>query len=200
MGEQSNQEINSRLPENAIHPLFIERWSPRAFSEEILSDEVLLSVLEAARWAPSASNIQPWRFIVARTAEERALFFPFIADGNRTWCEKAPALVLLLSHTLASNGQLNATHAFDAGAAWGYLALEATNQGLRAHAMAGFDAKLARIALKVPEEYALHVVIALGYQGDKSQLSESLQQREAPNTRKPLAESLYHGTFDQSLE
>lgn len=195
MSENQKNEIQTRLPDYDIHPLFIERWSPRSFSNETLSNETLLGILEAGRWAPSASNLQPWRFIVARTAEEKAKFYPFIAEGNREWCEKASVLLLLLSYTQTPNGQLNSTHAFDAGTCWGYLALEATNHGCISHAMAGFDSTMARQVLQIPSEYSVHIVIALGYQGEKTQLSEKLQQRETPNTRRPLHESIYAGEF-----
>ncbi len=190
---------NTRTPDYEIHPLFLERWSPRAFSQEDVAEEVWLSILEAARWAPSSSNLQPWRFLIARTPEDRAKFHAFIAPSNREWCDQAPLLVLLLSYTLSPNGQPSGSHAMDTGTAWGYMALEATNQGLITHAMAGFNQQQARVDLHIPDDYAIHAVIAVGYQGDKATLSEKFQERELPSSRRPITESLYEGDFGQAF-
>jgi nitroreductase len=192
-----NQEFNPRIPDAEIHPIFLERWSPRSFTDQPVSEEVLLSILEAARWAPSSSNLQPWRYIIARTSKDRESFYSFIMPGNLEWCKKAPILILLLSHTLQANGDLNRAHGFDTGTAWGFMAIEAVNQGLITHAMGGFHADQARTILHIPDEYALHAVIALGYQGEKSALPEHLQIREIPNARRPITESLYEGLFGQ---
>jgi nitroreductase len=200
MTEPIPTEENTRLPDHPVHPLFIDRWSARSFSDEQVSDETLFSVLEAARWAPSGNNLQPWRFIVARSSAEKQAFHAFIAPQNRVWCEKAPVLIALISETVTATGQAIGSHAFDAGTAWGYLALEATHQGLITHAMGGFDRELARTALSIPAEYAIHVIIALGYRGDKSQLPEALQQRETPNARRFLVDSVYASSFGQTLE
>lgn len=186
---------NPRQADYPINPLFIERWSPRSYLDKAISDETLYTILEAARWAPSASNEQPWRFIVARTQEEKERFYPFIAEGNLLWCKKAPVLMMLLSHKVTSRETENRSHSFDAGTAWGYLALEAARQGLSAHAMAGFDPEKARAALHVPDEYDLQVVISLGYRGDRSALSEPLQARETPSLRRPLSASIFTGIF-----
>ncbi|MCD1257463.1 nitroreductase family protein [Paenibacillus athensensis] len=187
----------ARQPEHEIHPQFLTRWSPRSFSDQEVTEETLLSLFEAARWAPSGSNLQPWRFIVARTAEERASFHSFIVPANREWCEKAPVLTLLISHKLGHNDALNPAHAFDAGTAWGYLALEAANQGLITHAMGGFERQQAREALQIPDDYELHAVIAIGYRGPKEALAEKFQARELPSGRRQLSESLFAGRFGQ---
>ena len=200
MTEANSSETNPRLPDYPVNPLFIERWSARSYSEEQVSDETLLSILEAARWAPSSNNLQPWRFVVARTTAEKQNFHSFIAPQNRVWCEKAPVLIALLSESVTATGQANGSHAFDAGTAWGYMALEATHQGLITHAMGGFDRELARTALSVPTEYAINAIIALGYRGEKSQLPEALQQRETPNTRRSLADSLYAGSYSHTFK
>lgn len=180
-----------------IDPVFLNRWSPRSYKTDAVPDEVLFSLFEAARWAPSGSNEQPWRFIFARTQEDRERFYPFIADGNRAWCEKAPVLVLVLSKTISSRETHLRSHAFDAGAAWGYLALEATRQGLVTHAMGGFDPEKAREVLSIPAEYDLHAVIAVGYQGEKEVLSEAFQEREKPSSRRPLEETVFEGVFQE---
>ncbi len=148
----------------------------------------LLSLFEAARWAPSGSNNQPWRFIVARTPEQLAKFHDFIVPVNRVWCEKAPVLTLVISHTKTPKGTDNPSHAFDAGTAWGYLALEANNQGLITHAMGGFEREKAREALHIPAEYELHAVVAIGYRGPVEALPENLQEREVPSGRREIKE------------
>ncbi|TXK85393.1 nitroreductase family protein [Paenibacillus sp. N3.4] len=189
----------SRQPDYEINPQFLTRWSPRSFSEQEVTEDVLFSLFEAARWAPSGSNLQPWRFIVARTSEQRAKFYDFIAPMNREWCEKAPVLALIISHTKTANGGNNPTHGFDAGAAWGYLALEAANQGLITHAMGGFDREQARKDLHVPEDYDVHAVIAIGYQGPLDALAEKFQSREIPSDRRAISESLFSGEFGKEL-
>lgn len=190
---------NFREPSYQIDPVFINRWSPRSFLEKDVSDDVLLSIFEAARWAPSANNIQPWRFIIARTKEDRELFHSFILPGNLVWCKKAPAFALLLSEKATEKGP-NRFHDFDTGTASGYLQLEATNKGLVTHVMGGFDRDIAREALQIPEDYELHCVIAIGYQGEKDDLPENLQERENPNSRRPLADSIFEGKFNQPLD
>ncbi|TRZ37901.1 nitroreductase family protein [Niallia circulans] len=173
---------------------FINRWSPRSFLEKAIPEDVLLSIFEAARWAPSASNVQPWRFIIARTQADLEKFHSFIVPGNLLWAKHAPALAVILSETSTERGP-NAWHAFDAGTAWSHLALEAHNQGLVTHAMGGFDNVLARQVLNIPEQYELHAVVAIGYQGEKESLPDNLQEREKPSSRRALRESLFEGSF-----
>jgi Nitroreductase len=180
----------SRQPDHPVHPLILNRWSPRSYSDRPVTDEVLLTVLEAARWAPSASNAQPWRFYVARTEAEHEIFRTFIRPTNRLWTDKAPVLLLLASEKLKENGDPNGAHAFDSGAAWGLLALQANLLGLSTRAVGGFDAGKAREVLGTPEHIALHAVIALGYQGDLDTLEASFHEREIPNSRRPLQDSL----------
>ncbi|WP_163539789.1 nitroreductase family protein [Gracilibacillus sp. YIM 98692] len=179
-----------RQAEYDIDDLFLERWSPRAFSEKEVDEKTLMSIFEAARWAPSGSNKQPWRFIIARNKEDREKFHQFIMDGNRAWCEKAPALALVIS-----DSEANGSHAFDAGAAWGFLSLQARQKGLITHAMGGFYKDKAREILDIPEQYAIHAVIAIGYQDDVSVLEEKLQEREKPSDRRSLKETIMEGTF-----
>ncbi|MGG3284210.1 nitroreductase family protein [Paenibacillus solani] len=185
----------ARRPDYPVHAHFVNRWSSRAFDQRTVEDDVLYTVLEAARWAPSSSNGQPWRFIVARTDEERARFATFIRPGNRVWSDHAPVLVLLISYTLNANGEHSRSHAFDAGTAWGTIASQAALLGLNTRAIGGFDHDLARETLRIPEEYDLHAVIALGYRGNISALPESLQEREVPTDRRSLNELVYEGVF-----
>ncbi|WP_019006612.1 nitroreductase family protein [Cohnella laeviribosi] len=188
-----------RQAAHPIDPIYLNRWSPRSFLEKEVPESTLLTVLEAARWAPSAFNLQPWRFIVAKTKEERERFFPFIGEFNRTWCEKAPVLILIVSKTTWEQGQIG-SHAFDTGAAWAFLALEATRQGLATHPMTGIDFAKAREIVGLPEDYAVQALVALGYQGPKENLPEALQQREQPSPRNPIEDSIYQGAFGQPFQ
>lgn len=180
----------TRHADYPIHDLFLNRWSPRAFSTKKVSEDTLHSVLEAARFAPSASNMQPWRFMIAQTDEELATYADFIMPGNRVWADSVPVLILLIAEKHRPNGDVNPYHAFDTGAAWQNLALQAYHLGLSTHAMGGVDKAKARETLQIPEKYEVLALIALGYQGDKNDLPEQLQEREFPNDRRPLSESI----------
>jgi len=191
----SEQVKQFRQPTYNIEPCIINRWSPRSFSKDSIPEDTLLSIFEAARWAPSANNLQPWKFIFARTKEDLEKFYTFINPGNLEWCKNAPVLTLLLSKITRDDGSTNRTHSFDSGSAWGFLSLEAKNKGLATHAIGGFDRNIARDVLGIPDEYELEIVIAIGYQGEKEALPEHLQLREQPNTRKNLDEIIVEGTF-----
>lgn len=188
-----------RQPTYEIDPVFVNRWSPRSFSEKEVPEEVLLSLFEAARWAPSAFNLQPWRFIIARSQEAREQFHSFIGEFNLTWCKKAPAFTLIISKVTSEHGD-NRSHAFDTGAAWGSLSLEAVHKGLITHPMTGIDFDKAREVLQIPDDYAINALVAIGYQGEKDALPEALQQREQPSPRRPLEESIFEGSFGQPLK
>ncbi|MBP1932079.1 nitroreductase family protein [Ammoniphilus resinae] len=190
---------NSRQADFAIDPVNLRRWSPRSFSEKEVPEDVLLSLFEAARWAPSAFNHQPWRFIIARTKEDREIFHPFISEFNLAWCKKAPVLALIISKTSNENGPIP-SHAFDTGAAWGFLALEAARKGLITHPMTGFDFEKAREILNIPEDYAIDALIAIGYQGEKAALPEALQERENPSQRRPVKELMFEGGFGRVVK
>ncbi|WP_164668187.1 nitroreductase family protein [Virgibacillus doumboii] len=183
-----------------IDPIYIKRWSPRSFLNKEVSDDVLHSLFEAARWAPSAANMQPWRFVVARTEKDREKFLSFINEGNVAWCKKAPVLTAVVSKMDAkTTGGTNPTHAFDTGAAWGYLALEAARKGLAVHAMGGFDKTKAKEVLGIPENYAVHAIVAIGFQGEKEALLEKLQEREKPSDRNEVDTFISEGTFEEKL-
>ncbi|HWL12858.1 MAG TPA: nitroreductase family protein [Ureibacillus sp.] len=178
-----------RQAEHEVDPVFINRWSPRSFLEKEVPEDVLMRVFEAARWAPSAMNLQPWRFIIARTDEDREKFHSFILEGNRRWCDRAPVLAVLVSD------KEDPAHFFDSGAAWGFLSLQAAKEGLVTHAMGGFDKQKAREVLNVPENFDMQVAIAIGYQGEKEALPEDLQSREQPSNRRSLKETIFEGQF-----
>jgi nitroreductase len=192
---------NPRVPDHAIDLQFIERWSPRAFSGESIPEQTLLSFFEAARWAPSAYNSQPWRFLYARRDTPNwERFLGLLNEFNRGWAQQASALVIVVSKTTFTvPGAAEETpalwHTFDTGSAWGYLALQASLSGWHTHGMAGFDQELTRQALKIPADYAVHAAVAIGKLGDKSTLVEYLQARETPSLRRPLAELVVEGEF-----
>lgn len=187
MKEKEIQQF--RQPDHEVDPIFINRWSPRSFLEKEVPEEVLMRVLEAARWAPSANNSQPWRFILARTPEERELFHSFIFERNLEWCKNAPVLAVLISD------KQNRMDAFDSGTAWGFLSLQAIKEGLKTHAIGGFDKEKAREVLNIPEEFNIQVAIAIGYQGEKEALPEDFQARELPSNRRPLVETIFEGKY-----
>jgi nitroreductase len=189
-----NDEVKGhRISVYPINPIFLNRWSPRAYSERKVSDQDLYTVLEAAHWAPSSNNDQPWRFIFAKTDEQLAVFHTFLSEFNLSWASKAPVLIMVASNKYRENGDSNRPHPFDSGTAWGYLALQAKLLGLDTHAMGGFDREKARIALNVPDEFELHAVVTLGYRGDKNTLSDTMQQREIPNQRRSLNDVIFEG-------
>ncbi len=194
--ELSPEVASLRKADYEIDPIFLNRWSPRAFSSEPVDDEILHRVLEAARWAPSSFNEQPWRFIVARSDEDRARFVEFLMPVNQLWAKDAPVLILFISKkTFSHNGTPNGVYEFDAGCAWGYLSLAAQQNGLITHGMAGFDRVGARTALGIPDDFEPLAVIALGTHGDPAQLPADFQAREAPADRRPQGESVLEGKF-----
>jgi nitroreductase len=186
-----------RKPEHSVGPLFINRWSPRAMSGEEMSLDELMSLFEAARWAPSSFNNQPWRFLFARRGTEHwESFADLLVDSNKVWARQAAALIVVLSKTTFDhNGKPARTHSFDAGAAWENLALQGTAMGFVVHGMQGFSYSRAREELQVPDEYEVEAMIAVGRPGEKEELPEELQQREYPSPRKKLKEIVFEGPF-----
>lgn len=166
------------------------RWSPRAFSEEKIAEEEILSLLEAARYAPSCFNEQPWRFLVASKQDELKIMRSLLTKKNQRWASKAPVLILIIAHRyFAYNGRENHWSWFDSGTAWGYLSLEAERRGLIAHGMAGFRRKETREVLKISEDYDIIAVIAIGKMGARDNLDEDFKKEEFPNTRRPIGET-----------
>ena len=183
-----------------IHDLLRRRWSPRAFDERLIEPEKLRSLFEAARWAPSSNNEQPWRFLVA-TKEHKAEYdrlFSFLVEGNQQWAHHAPALLLSVATLLFDDGSPNRHALHDTGMAVENLALQATALGLIAHQMAGFRIEQARADCQIPEGYEPVAMMAVGYPGDPAVLSDRLRAREAQTrVRKPLMEFVYSATWKQ---
>ncbi len=188
-----------RKPEYQIEHIFLDRWSPRALSEEPLEDRELMSLFEAAKWAPSSYNNQPWRFIYARKGTGYwDDFFSLLTEGNKIWARKAAVLAVVASKkTFDYDGRPSITHSFDTGAAWENLALQASKIGVVAHGMQGFDYEKARDVINLPGAYAIEAMIAIGKPGKKEDLPEQLQQEEFPSDRKGLKDIVFEGIFEE---
>lgn len=191
--------MTARHPDHPVDPQFPARWSPRSFAADTMSEAEVLSLLEAARWAPSASNHQPARFAYGLRGDASfATIFDALMGFNTAWAGKAAALIVVASRTTVAKDDTqapNAWHAFDAGAAWMSLALQAQAMGLVAHAMGGFEGEKLAPALELPEGHHIHVVVAVGRKGDIDDLPEKLQAREMPSPRRPVAEVAARGRF-----
>lgn len=186
-----------RKPDHAIEPLFVRRWSPRAMNGQALTETELLTLFEAARWAPSTYNEQEWRFLYGRRDTPHwPLFFGLLMEANQAWCKNAAVLVVVLARKVFTrNGNPNPVHIFDAGSAWENLALQASAMGLVAHGMAGFDFEKARTSLKVPEHFAVAAMFALGRPGNPADLPPELREREVLTDRRPARDSIAEGPY-----
>lgn len=195
----------ARSTDYSIAPQFIERWSPRAFTGEAIDSATLMSFFEAARWSPSSSNSQPWRFVYAHKGGAGwDDLLGLLVPANQVWAGQASALVMLVSHneTVHRDGRREPApwHSFDAGAAWMSLALQVHLSGWAAHAMAGFERERAYPVLGIPSGYTAEAMIAIGRRADPMILSEALRAREAPNARKPLQAIVAEGRFTFDAE
>ncbi|MCB5184389.1 nitroreductase family protein [Methylobacillus gramineus] len=196
--------LSARKADYDIHPLFTGRWSPRSFRNQPIEDAALFSLFEAARWAPSANNSQPWRFIYAKNGSQTwSSLLGLANENNQRWATNASVLIVLVSKTShVRNGDSEPSplrnHSLDAGAAWTNLALQATHAGLITHAIGGFDREKAREVLAIPEGFHIEILIAVGYQGERSALPEDIQLREQPTPRKALAGFYAEGRFNFS--
>jgi nitroreductase len=194
----------SRQADYPIDSMFIERWSPRAFTGEPVPESALRSMFEAARWAPSASNVQPWRFVYALAGTpDFPKLLGLLVESNQAWAKRAGALVVLVSKTDQVSPKDNSlvpnySHSFDTGAAWAFFALEAQRLGWATHAMGGFDKARAVTELRLPDDYRPEAAIAIGRRADKAILPEALQAREMPNSRNPQGDFVFEGGFPVS--
>lgn len=193
--------MTAREASHPIDPLFLERWSPRAFDGSQIPDTDLKTIFEAARWAPSAFNSQPWRFLYAkRGGPDWQRFLGLLIPWNQGWAHSASVLVYILSDRTPMTGkdgtsQPSRTHSFDAGSAWMSLALQATRIGYHAHGMSGIEYKRAYAELGIPERYRVEAACVIGRIGDPAMLDEKLRAREHPSNRKPLDELIFEGGF-----
>lgn len=198
---QMPEQIDPRHTENPVDPLFLQRWSPRAFDGSEMDEKDLMTIFDAARWAPSASNLQPWRFVYARHGDaDWERFLGILFPSNASWAARASVLIFVLSDRFSpekedEEPQVSHTHSFDAGAAWCILALQALKLGYHSHGMVGIDLERARRELNVPDRFRVEAAVAIGKKADKSILPEKLQAREMPNGRRPLEQFIFRGQF-----
>ena len=182
-----------------LHDFIADRWSPRAFSDKPVAPDVLQSLFEAARWAPSSSNEQPWAYIVATKddTENFAKLVSLLVPSNVTWAQHAPVLVLAVAElAFAKSGAPNRNAQYDVGAASAWLTVEATSRGLFVHQMAGYDDQKARQVFQIPPGWEPIAAMAIGYPGNPDSLSQPLRDREvAPRTRKPLSQFVMSGSW-----
>lgn len=200
--DELSPEIKAnRKPDCPIAPLLQNRWSPRSMTGEDMSDEELFPLLEAARWAPSSYNGQPWRFLYAkRNTPHWNKFFDLMVEGNKAWTKNAAVLMVVISRkTFEHNEKPSVTHSFDSGSAWMSLALEGTRRGYVTHGMEGFDYDKARKVLEIPDNYQVEAMVAIGKRAPKERLPEDLQKREVPSQRKSVKEIIMEGGFIRPL-
>ena len=186
-----------RKADQPIDKIFLDRWSPRAMTGEAITEEDLMVLFEAARWAPSSYNNQPWRILYAhRDSEHWPLFFNLLVEFNQSWAKNAGALVVFISRThFDFNGEPAVTHSFDTGAAWENLALQGWLKGLVVHGMQGFDYERARTALNIPEGFQVEAMAAIGKPAEPATLPDDLRAKEAPSDRRKLEQTICEGPF-----
>lgn len=191
------QASDHRKADHPVESIFVNRWSPRAMSGEPITDGELNSLFEAARWAPSSYNEQPWRMLYAKRGSQHwPKFVDFLVETNRVWADKAAALVVFTaSKVFSRNSKPNPVHVFDCGSAWENFALQGSKMGLVVHGMAGFDADKVKTGCKVPDDYSIIAMAAVGRPGDPNSLPENLRQIEVPSPRKSIKEIALEGGF-----
>lgn len=182
----------NRKSQYPIHELILNRWSARAFSDEPVSEAQLMTLFDAARWAQNSFNNQPWRYWYTRKGSASwQTFLDLLAPSNQFWAQRAAVLVLVLSKkTFDYDNRPSQTHSFDAGASAQNMALQGANMDIVVHGMEGFDYDRARMVLKVPDEYEIEAMFAIGKIGKPEDLPEKLREREKPSDRKPLSDIL----------
>jgi nitroreductase len=188
-----------KLPDTtlAIHPLLFKRWSPRAFSDTAIEPQILERIFEAARWAPSSSNLQPWYFLLGYKGDEvYDRIFNSLVEFNQLWASTSPALVIALAKKTNKLGEINSKASYDLGQAMAQLTLQATAEGLYVHQMGGFDHNRLVSDLNIKDDYEVLVVFTIGYRGDAELLHPNLKKQEyTARSRKPLAEFVFSGRF-----
>jgi nitroreductase len=195
----SNEVKARRSATYPAHAQFLNRWSPRSMTGEDLSENELFALFEAARWAPSSYNSQPWCFLYAKRGTPAwKIFFNLMIEFNQQWTKNAAVLLVLLSRkTFLKTGKPSPTHSYDTGAAWMSLALEGSLRGLVVHGMSGFDYAKAQKDLNIPQEYHVNAMAAIGRRAPKESLPEGMQEMELPSIRLSVEEIAFEGTFPQ---
>lgn len=197
MQKLRDEVAGNRNPNYDVQSLLVNRWSPRAMTGEAMDREEFMPLFEAARWAPSCFNAQPWRFIyVERDSDNWDDALGVLNDKNQRWANKAALLTLVVSRReFEHNGNSSHTHSFDAGAAWENLALEATARGYVSHGMNGYNKDEAIEVFDVPKIFRPEAMIAIGKRGKRENLPEEQVSKEVPNGRKDLNEIVFRNTF-----
>jgi len=192
----------NRLPEADVDSQFVDRWSQRSLTDQPLSEEQIASLFEAARWAPSANNLQPWLFVYANQPESLARARTLLKEPNQRWASRAPLLVFVFARKVhPETGAPLRTAAFDTGAAWQALALQARKLGLSTRAMGGIHLDQTYVVLGVPsDQYDALVGIAIGHPGDADALPEDLRARETPTGRKSTREFVVEGRYQEGTQ
>jgi nitroreductase len=191
----------TRPIENNVSPIFVERWSPRAFTGATIDDAQLRTFFEAAHWASSAYNAQPWRFIYARRdSGQWAKFLDLLVEFNQAWAQHASAIVFVVSATRfvppgKDEAVTLASHSFDAGAATAYLTLQVSLAGWHGHTIGGFDKERARVELGIPDDFQVEAGVVIGRLGDPATLTPALRERESPTLRRPQSTFVAEGRF-----
>lgn len=190
---------STRHADPRVLPLIVERWSPRSFDRSEIPDADLHTIFEAAGWAPSAYNNQPWTFLYAKRGDANwERFLSILIPFNAGWVKDASALVYFVSDTMMGEGadaKPSHTGSFDTGAAWAQMALQASAMGYHTHGMIGLDLDHARTELHVPERYRIEAAAAIGRRGPVESLPDMLREREVPSTRKPVEQFAIAGSF-----
>lgn len=186
-----------RKSQYKINEYILNRWSPRALSPELMTDKEMMTLFEAARWAPSSYNAQLWRFIYGKRGTEAFdKLFNLLVPFNQSWTKNASFLILVISRDkFTYNEEPSRTHSFDTGASMENLALQGFMDGFVVHGMEGFDYDKAKIVCNIPEGYTVEAMFAVGKKGLKEDLPKELQEREFPSDRVPLESIIFEGKF-----
>lgn len=187
---------NQRVPQADAHEMFADRWSSRAFSKQKLTDDQIAALFEAARWAPSAGNRQPWLFVYATDGEKREQFNSLLSDSNAIWAPKAAMMILVFAETTNEDGGGVRTGMFDTGAAWMSLALQANRMGLNSRPMGGIDLDAAYDVAGVHRDrYTTMCAVAVGYRGTDDDLHPRMVKNNFANDRKEPGEVAFKDTY-----
>jgi len=199
---QNIESIKQPSSDYPVHPLIASRWSPRAYDSRPVEKEKLQRIFEAARWAASSSNIQPWYFLVGFKGDDvYQKIFGTLVEFNQLWVGNAPVLALAIAKTTNNRGSQNKSYAYDLGQAVAMLSLQAMAEGVYTHQMGGFDALAAEQVLDIPADHKVLVAFTLGYLGDVELLPLNLQKPEtSPRTRRSVGESVFTGSFGHKAD
>lgn len=202
MPELKKDISSARANEYGSNDIFRNRWSPRAMSGESVADSDLLAMFEAAHWAPSSYNNQPWRFLYAKKGDPQwQMFYDLLVEANQAWCKNAAVLIVIASKkTFDHNGKPMPTHAYDTGSAWCQFALEGADRGLVVHGMAGFDYDAAKEKLNIPDGFEVQAMAAVGILAEPNVLPDNLRDYEKPSGRKDFKNIIVNGAFTDDLK